>query len=222
MSTFLIGFFFYLFIGRLVADWIGTESVFSRVLWFWPCLWRRSLPNRLRGMRVYLAGGIDRESDGGHEWRDRLTPQLEKLGMVVMNPLKKPVSGNAALENDDSRISRAKLKRDGKYDDFSDVMRAVRAYDLRMVDISDVLILRLTENMCGSWEETFWANRLKRPIIVLCGDDMEIVDIPDWMWGVCPHELFFDDECDAIAYLKEINNSPNPDHMKRWVFFDKL
>ena len=47
--------------------------------------------NRLKGMRTYLAGAMDRVPDGGVVWRDKITPLLESKGVVVLNPCDKPV-----------------------------------------------------------------------------------------------------------------------------------
>ena len=46
--------------------------------------------NRLKGMRTYLAGAMDRVPDGGAGWRDKITPLLKKMGVVVLNPCDKP------------------------------------------------------------------------------------------------------------------------------------
>ena len=44
--------------------------------------------NRLSGQRVYLAGAMDRVQDRGAGWRDKITPFLEDMGVIVFNPLK--------------------------------------------------------------------------------------------------------------------------------------
>ena len=41
-------------------------------------------------MRTYLAGAMDRVPDGGAGWRDKITPLLERMGVVVLNPCDKP------------------------------------------------------------------------------------------------------------------------------------
>ena len=48
--------------------------------------------NRLENQRVYLAGAMDRVADRGNGWRDNITPFLEKLNIIVFNPIKKPTS----------------------------------------------------------------------------------------------------------------------------------
>ena len=46
--------------------------------------------NRLKTQRVYLAGAMDRVVDRGTGWRDDITPFLEKLDIIVFNPISKP------------------------------------------------------------------------------------------------------------------------------------
>ena len=38
--------------------------------------------NRLKGMRTYLAGAMDRVPDGGAGGRDKITPLLERMGVI--------------------------------------------------------------------------------------------------------------------------------------------
>ena len=45
---------------------------------------------KLGGMRTYLAGAMDRVDDGGVGWRNEITPELEALGVTVLNPCDKP------------------------------------------------------------------------------------------------------------------------------------
>ena len=67
--------------------------------------------NRLFGMRTYLVGAMDRVEDGGTEWRERLEPELNKLGVVVFNPCNKAIP--IADESQDSRDRRQKYKSAG-------------------------------------------------------------------------------------------------------------
>ena len=48
--------------------------------------------NRLKNQRVYLAGAMDRVADRGATWRDNITPFLQKMGIVVFNPITKPTT----------------------------------------------------------------------------------------------------------------------------------
>ena len=174
--------------------------------------------NRLKGQRVYLAGAMDRVPDRGSSWREKITPFLEELNIIVFDPLKKP--GNIGLEDEETHKVKKQLKAERKYDQLAEIMKAIRSVDLRLVDISDFLIVHLDTDThpCGTLEEIFLANRQKKPIIVHI--EQEKHNCPDWLFGAIPHELFFSDWDQIIEYLCHINNSPKINTLKRWYFLN--
>lgn len=174
--------------------------------------------NRLKNQRVYLAGAMDRVADRGATWRDNITPFLNEIGIVVFNPIIKPT--DIGLEDQDSHTIKTKLKQQHRYDELSSMMKTIRSVDLRLVDISDFLIVNLDLNVhpCGTLEEIFLANRQKKPIIIhmVQGKDQT----PDWLFGTIPHQMIFSNWDDIKSYLIHINNSENIDTYKRWYFFN--
>lgn len=173
--------------------------------------------NRLRNQRVYLAGAMDRVPDRGNTWRDNITPFLENLGVVVFNPIKKPsIEGS---EDAETHVYKTKLKHSKKYDELSRLMKTIRSVDLRLVDISDFLIvnLDLDTHPCGTLEEIFLANRSKKPVIVHM--EQGKVNAPDWLFGTIPHQMIFSVWDEIKEYLKHINSSSNIETYKRWQFF---
>jgi hypothetical protein len=173
--------------------------------------------NRLKNQRVYLAGAMDRVADRGSTWRDNITPFLSEMGIVVFNPISKPTG--IGLEDSDSHTIKTKLKQQHRYDELASMMKTIRSVDLRLVDISDFLIVNLDLNVhpCGTYEEIFWANRQKKPIIVhmVQGKD----HTPDWLFGTIPHQMVFSTWEDIKSYLVHIDGSENIDTYKRWYFF---
>lgn len=173
--------------------------------------------NRLKKQRVYLAGAMDRVADRGIGWRDSITPFLEQLGIVVFNPISKPT--DIGLEDSDTHQIKIKLKSMWRYDELSSMMKTIRSVDLRLVDISDFLIVNLDLEIhpCGTYEEIFWANRQKKPIIVHMVQGKQ--NAPDWLFGVIPHQMIFSDWMDIYAYLEHINSAENINTYRRWYFF---
>lgn len=174
--------------------------------------------NRLQNQRVYLAGAMDRVADRGAGWRDNITPFLENLGVIVFNPIKKPtIIGQEDAETHKYKI---KLKQEQKYTELSEVMKTIRSVDLRLVDISDFLIVNLDLDIhpCGTYEEIFWANRQKKPIIIHMVQGK--VSTPDWLFGTIPHEMIFSSWDDIKQYLEHINSWSEINRHKRWYFFD--
>jgi len=174
--------------------------------------------NRLKNQRVYLAGAMDRVIDRGSTWRDNITPFLQEMGTVVFNPISKPSS--TGLEDKDSHIIRSKLKQKENYDELSDIMKTIRAVDLRLVDISDFLIvnLDLEHYACGTWEELYLSNRSKKPILIHIEQGKQ--NTPDWLFGTLPHQWFFSSWTELKSYLLHVNSNENIDNYNRWRFFD--
>ena len=174
--------------------------------------------NRLNGQRVYLAGAMDRVPDRGAGWRDTITPFLQDMGIVVFNPLNKPTG--VGVENELTHEFKNSLKSQEKWDELSSLMKTIRSVDLRLVDISDFLIVNLDINThpCGTLEEIFWANRQKKPIVVHVEQGKN--NTPDWLFGTIPHQMIFSSWQEIKNYLIDINSSENIEHYKRWYFFD--
>jgi nucleoside 2-deoxyribosyltransferase len=174
--------------------------------------------NRLKNQRVYLAGAMDRVADRGAGWRTIITPFLEEMGILVFNPLNKPT--DTGLEDEDSHVIKVKLKSQKRYDELSSMMKTIRSVDLRLVDISDFLIVNLNLDIhpCGTYEEIFWANRQKKPILMHVEQGKD--HAPDWLFGTIPHQMIFSTWDELKHYLIHINSSENIDHHKRWYFFN--
>ena len=174
--------------------------------------------NRLNNQRVYLAGAMDRVVDRGNGWRDNITPFLESLGIIVFNPINKPTV--VGQEDELTHKQKIKLKNTGKYDELSQLMKTIRSVDLRLVDISDFLIVNLDLDIhpCGTYEEIFWANRQKKPIIIHMVQGKE--NAPDWLFGTIPHEMIFSSWDDIKSYLGSINEIDEINNYNRWYFFN--
>jgi nucleoside 2-deoxyribosyltransferase len=174
--------------------------------------------NRLNNQRVYLAGAMDRVADRGNGWRDSITPFLESLGVIVFNPIKKPSS--IGQEDEATHHLKKDLKNQQKYDDLSKLMKQIRSVDLRLVDISDFLIVNLDLDVhpCGTYEEIFWANRQKKPIIVHMVQGKN--NAPDWLFGTIPHQIIFSSWEEIQTYLNNINTNIQIETFNRWYFFN--
>jgi len=174
--------------------------------------------NRVKNQRCYLAGAMDRVIDRGKGWRQEITPFLESLGIVVFNPILKPTE--VGLEDQDTHLVKAKLKKKKRYEELSSMMKVIRSVDLRLVDISDFLIVNLDLDIhpCGTYEEIFWANRQKKPIIIHMVQGKE--HTPDWLFGTVPHQMIYSDWNDVYGYLEHINSSEGINTYNRWYFFN--
>ena len=172
--------------------------------------------NRLRGLRTYLCGPMDRVADGGVGWRIYLSSYLQKRDVVVLDPCNKPT--DMGIEDLENREQRHQWKKDGEYEKIAESMRMIRNTDLRMVDVSDFIIvnLDLESYPCGTYEELFLANRQKKPILLRVAQGKE--STPDWLLGTLPHETIFSTWEEMKDYLEYVSTSN--DLLDRWVFFN--
>lgn len=172
--------------------------------------------NRLKNQRVYLAGAIDRVVDRGVGWRDNISSFLNTLSIHINNPLKK--SGQLGIENENTYLERQQLKINKNFDILSDFMKEIRRVDLRLVDISDFLIvnLDLDTHPCGTYEEIFWANRQKKPIIIHLEQGKQFA--PDWLFGTIPHQMIFSTWLEIRDYLNYVDKNDKIETFNRWYF----
>ena len=172
--------------------------------------------NRLKKSRVYLAGAIDRVLDRGMGWRDSISPFLKNLEIHINDPLKK--LGDLGIEDSITHLKKKALKETQDYENLSFLMKEIRRIDLRLVDISDFLIvnLDLDTHPCGTYEEIFWANRQKKPIIIHMEQGKR--NAPDWLFGAIPHDMIFSNWEEIKEYLLYINECPYIETFDRWYF----
>jgi len=173
----------------------------------------------LNKQRVYLSGAIDRVNDYGTTWRDRETPNLKRYGLVVADPLKKPLKHN--LESTNHIGERHALKAAGELDRVAAIMKRIRNIDLRLVDECPFIIVyaKTTDHLFGTVEEIVTANRSKKPVLVVIEEGKN--HAPDWLLGMIGPETIFNSFDELYSYLDLVDKHPNPQELsKRWLLFD--
>jgi len=174
--------------------------------------------NRLKGMTAYLCGAMDRVEDGGVKWRKYITSKLQELGVGVLDPCDKP--SDYGTEDQDTRGLINRLKKSDSYDKVSDIMKPICAIDLRMVDIAHFIVMSLDvdSHLCGSYHEASVAIAQKKPVVIMCKQGKN--SLPNWMFGVVPHEMVFSNWSETLEYLNHINEDEDVKHLNRWRFFN--
>lgn len=176
--------------------------------------------NRLRNQRCYLAGPIDRAKNLGQDWRKEITPLLQELGVIVYDPLNKPIQNNT--ETVEYIEARKKRKKENDFRYVSQTMTSIRKHDLRLVDRSDFLILNLDleSSPVGAWEEFFRANSQEKPTLIIFPAHLN--ELPDWLFGLIPTSFVFKSIFGLINYLKFVDQDLYWDnHMDRWIFIEE-
>ena len=174
--------------------------------------------NRLKNTRCYLGGAMDRTSDNGETWRRQIRHHLDDLGILWLDPTRKPISIGA--EDEESRQQRRVNKKAGRYDLVADEMAPIHDVDLRLVNITDFLIVNIDVSIhaCGTYFEFKQANDQNKPVLVHIEQSKE--NCPDWLFACIPHEHIFDTWLDLCQYVRHIANDEVIEHLGRWMFFD--
>lgn len=176
--------------------------------------------NKLAGHLFYLAGPIDdcKEEKDFIEWRLDISKFLWSIGAGVVDPCSKPVVGYNEDEN--LRVLKRQLKKEKKYDEISKVMEDIVSVDLHLLDISSAVILYVDNDvhMCGSYSEITYSALEKKPAIVFSKNGKE--NVPDWLFGLLKHDLFFNNIEEVKEYLHKVNNGKSTPCEDRWRFLD--
>jgi hypothetical protein len=173
---------------------------------------------RLKGMMVYLSGSMEADPNQGIEWREVITPRLKEMGVGVLNPCNKPT--DKAKEVGDVRPMLHQLKVNGHFAEVHQFMKQIVSVDLRMVDISNFIIMKLNPNLhlCGSYWEAAIAVQQRKPLLICCEEGF--ASIPNWLYGITPYRLFFDTWEKLFTYLDHVDKDNEVDDLRRWTFFD--
>jgi hypothetical protein len=161
---------------------------------------------------------MDRVADGGEQWRIGLQRELSDLGVFWLDPTHKPI--DIGIEDAKMREEIAGLKELGFFTEAAAPIKVIRAVDLRMVDISDFLVVNidLDAHACGTYEELFLANRQKKPVIVRVEQGKR--NTPNWLLATLPHEMIFSTWKEVRGYLRHVAMDATIQHFNRWMFFD--
>jgi hypothetical protein len=189
--------------------------------------------NRLKGHIFYLCGPMDRVKDRGVEWRKDIERFIHtKIKGGVFNPCDKPIDWG--IEDENSRKWRKEsieqanvLYNHGHVHEANKIyeaiyanMKDIVASDLRGIDTSHAIIMHvdIDIHMCGSYCEQTTACLQRKPVVIHCKQGK--AKIPDWLFGICHHEMMFDTWSEVKHYLKHVAFDSNVKHFKRWRFFD--
>ena len=190
------------------------------------------MKHRLAGHIAYLAGPMDRVEDRGVEWRIDIEQFLQGMDIGVLNPCNKPLDWG--VEDEDARMWRKesilkaeKLWNNGHLHESHKICKAIHEQmrdivgsDLRCVDHCHFVILHvdLAVHSCGSYNEQTHACLQRKPVIVHCKQGKH--HVPDWLWGICQHEMFFSTWDHVKQYIEHMAYDEKVEHLKRWRFFD--
>ncbi len=178
------------------------------------------MAGKLNGQRCYLAGPIDHSEDDGIAWRIEMTEWLSERGVMALDPTNKRTSNTIFNEIGDEQKNLGQLRELGRFNELRDAMKPIVLADLRMVEVSDFLIVYLDPSvqMCGTWEELFVGLRQHKPVFVVVNGGKQKLNF--WMFGRINPDFVFDSFEDVKNYLDQVDNETIRADSSRWIFFD--
>jgi hypothetical protein len=174
--------------------------------------------NRLAYNRGYLCGAMDRVQDGGIGWRQEIQQELSDLKVFWLDPTNKPI--DIGIEDHANRRIRKEAKLQHRFDLIQHDMRVIRGVDLRMVNISDFMVVNLDMEVhaCGTYEELYLGNHEKKSTIIRVEQGIEAC--PDWLLGTVPYQMIFSTWPEVYKYLRHVAYDKKVDTFNRWYFFN--
>jgi len=160
-----------------------------------------------------LVGGI--QYTNGRAWRDEITEKLSSIGIVCYNPFHKPFIKDVD-ENETIQERLIALMENGEYDSVTQKVKLIRSYDLALVDKCDFIIAYIDPKVTtvGSWEEIFWANRIKRPIFLIVEGGIKA--LPLWLFGTIPYKYVYSNLDEVVDILTKIDCGGKEMDSDRW------
>lgn len=159
--------------------------------------------NALYRTKCYTIGAM--ESADGSGWRHKVEEVLIPRAITVFNPYKKPFI-NDCDESPDVRTRMRDLMRDGQYDHVTEWARAIRRFDLNLVDRSDFIIAYIDPKVpsWGTAEELSTAIGSRKPIFVIMEGGK--ASTPLWLMGQLKHKYIYDNLNQALDMLVRIDD----------------
>jgi hypothetical protein len=137
-----------------------------------------------------------------------------------LDPTNKRTSNTIFNEIGDEQKNLGQLRELGRFNELRDAMKPLVLADLRMVEVSDFLIVYLDPSvqMCGTWEELFVGLRQHKPVFVVVKGGKQKLNF--WMFGRINPDFVFDSFEDVKNYLDQVDNETIRADSSRWIFFD--
>lgn len=151
----------------------------------------------------------------GRGWREDIKPKLTNMGITVFDPYVKPFMDDT---NEDESV-RGQLKtwmEAGEYDKVSERMKKIRAFDLRLCDLSDFIIAHINPSVAswGSAEEIVTSVRMRKPVFLSIEGSKKVC--PLWIMGMLPHKYIYNNTDEIIEALNKIDSGEKVIDNDRW------
>ena len=181
--------------------------------------------NNLKNARCYLAGAIEKATDGGMAWREQIKDELRDLGIHWLDPTNKPTLFYSECPAMIKELHEARAT--GHYGIVRAMLEPIRKLDLRMVDICDFVIVYLDPDVptSGTHEEVARAAFENKPIVAIIKGGL--TSAPFWWFSELNPDSFFPSIREACNHIRQLSersvyseNTIESVSDFRWILFD--
>jgi nucleoside 2-deoxyribosyltransferase len=165
--------------------------------------------------RALSIGAMEKNRDGGLNFRNRVHDELSPLGIKCWNHYNSPIHCSIS-EGDDELFLRLKtFKENGQFDEIAKY-KQIRNNDLALIDKCDFVICQLDMDVlsCGTWEELFLAIKLCKPVFLYCVQGKK--SLPLWIFWSLKLEYVYNDLDEILETIKKIDSEEIEINMNKW------
>ena len=169
--------------------------------------------SKLKNTFCYLAGNLESTVDA-EDWRENFTKELDKFGVKTLNPTR-PMFHEQYHESEEMRRNFKKMREQGLWEELHDIMQQIIRRDLRAVDLSTFMIVKLEPNLptFGTTHEIVKASEQRKPMLFIIEDKSEM---PLWLVGLVNMDLVFETKEELFDKLSKLDSGEEVMDNKYW------
>jgi hypothetical protein len=153
-------------------------------------------------------------TEDAENWRDSFTKDLEKINIKVLNPTR-PMFHDQLSESEDMRNKFKKMRENNEFSELHDIMKNIIRRDLRAVDLSTFVIVKLEPNKAtwGTTHEVIQASSQRKPIFFMINKRSEM---PLWLVGLVNMDFVFENKEELFKAIFDLDSGKRDMDSKYW------
>lgn len=168
--------------------------------------------NKLNKTKCTVIGPM--QFSDGTGIREYFRNELGQMGITVFDHYHCPFMEDSIKEDAETVALIKTLIAEERFAEL-EKLKSIRAHDLALVDKSDFIIVEYKAGvtMCGTWEEFFSANRMKKPIFFIT-DNKKLTSA--WVYWTIPYRYIYNSKEEVLSMLQRINSGEVAIDSDRW------
>ncbi len=168
--------------------------------------------NKLNKTKCTVIGPM--QFSDGTSIREYFRTELAKINITVFDHYHCPFMEDNIKEDQETVNEIKQIINEERFEQL-EKYKSIRSHDLALIDKSDFVIMHFVSGitMCGTWEEFFSANRMKKPIFFIT-DNKKLT--PSWVYWTLPHQYIYTAKESVLSMLQKIDMGIIPIDSDRW------